>query len=98
MIPILPEVEIVVEPEIVPVEVFVNEKIPPPDPVPSPLKPSTGPNELPDIDPEFVKMIPILPEVEIVVEPEIVPVEVFVNEKIPPPDPVPSWKTVNAAV
>ena len=59
---------------------------------------STGPYELPNIDPEFVKMIPALPVVVMVVVPEIVPVDVFVNEKRPPPLPVPSWNTVNAGV
>ena len=90
MIPVLPEVLISVIPLIVPVDVFVNENSPPPEPVPSPVKLSTGPVMPPDIEPEFVKMMPTLPDVEMVVVPSIWPVDVFVNEKMPPPEPVPS--------
>ena len=46
---------------------------------------STGPYELPNIEPELVKIIPVLPDVEMVVVPEIVPVDVFENDRRPPP-------------
>ena len=90
MTPTLPDVEKLDVPLMTPVDVFVKEKRPPPLPVPSPRKLSTGPVMPPDIDPELVKIRPLLPDVETVVVPEIVPVEVFVNEKMPPPLPVPS--------
>jgi hypothetical protein len=51
MTPILPEVEMFVVPVIIPVEVLVNEKSPPPDPVPSPVRLRTGPVLPPDMDP-----------------------------------------------
>lgn len=73
-------------PEIVPL--FVNEKVPPPEPVPSPRKLRTVPDGPADIPPLFVKITPTLPDVVTLVSPETVPL--LVNEKIPPPEPVPS--------